>query len=166
MARDEFPSSAPSDGRKSAVRTTARRRLEPRVSFYPYLSFAGNCREAFTRYQEIFGGELTLFPMSEVPMDDGQPPGSADVIAHASLVADGSLLMGADDPTGGFDGRNAGMCCNVTVEELETAERYFASLSEGGEVQMPLAETFFSPGFGMCVDRFGTPWMVVTDQPA
>jgi PhnB protein len=136
------------------------------MSFHPYLAFNGNCREAFTRYQEIFGGELTLLAMSDVPMDDGVPPGPSDVIAHASLVADGHVLMGADDPTGGFDGQNRGMSCNVTVATTDTAERYYAALSERGEVQMPLAETFFSPGFGMCVDRFGTPWMVVTEQPA
>jgi PhnB protein len=135
------------------------------MSFHPYLAFAGNCREAFTRYQEIFGGELMVLPMSEVPMDDGVPPGSADVIAHASLSSGGQLLMGADDPSGGFDGENRGMCCNVTVADVDRAKEVFAALSEGGDVQMPLAETFFSPAFGMCVDRFGTPWMVVTDQP-
>jgi PhnB protein len=57
------------------------------------------------------------------------------------------------------------MCTNVTVPDTARAKDVFDALAEGGQVQMPLAETFFSPGFGMLVDRFGTPWMVVTDMP-
>ncbi len=136
------------------------------MSFHPYLNFGGNCRQAFTRYQEIFGGELVLLAAGDVP-DEGMemPADKADWVIHAALVAGDQLLMGADDPSGGFDGTNRGMCCNFSVDELAEAERVFAWLSDGGEVQMPLTETFFSPGFGMCVDRFGTPWMVVTNDP-
>jgi PhnB protein len=136
------------------------------MSFHPYLAFAGNCREAFTRYQEIFGGELTVLTAADAP-DEGMemPEDKQDWAIHAALVSGDQLLMGADDPSGGFDGQNRGMCCNVSVDEVAEAERVFAALAEGGVVQMPLTPTFFSPGFGMCVDRFGTPWMVVTNDP-
>jgi PhnB protein len=73
--------------------------------------------------------------------------------------------MGADDPTGGFDGKNRGMCVNCSRPDVADAERVFAGLSKGGEVQKPIGPEFFSPAFGMCIDRFGTPWMVMVDQP-
>jgi PhnB protein len=135
------------------------------MSFHPYLAFAGNCRDAFTRYQEIFGGELQLLTMADIPESEAVPPEQADLVVHASLMADGQLLMGSDDPSGGFDGENRGTCVNVTVPDLSEGERVFSALAESGQVQVELAPTFFSPGFGMCTDRFGTPWMVVVADP-
>jgi PhnB protein len=137
------------------------------VSFHPYLAFAGNCRQAFSRYQEIFGGDVELMTVSDMPADEPAPFERTDLVVHAALTTpDGQLLMGADDPTGGFDGGNRGMCANVTVADAKEAARVFAALAEAGQVQMPVGETFFSPAFGMCIDRFGTPWMVHTPQPA
>jgi PhnB protein len=137
------------------------------MSFHPYLAFAGNCREAFTRYQEIFGGDAMFVTAADVPADESgeMPPDMGDMVLHAALVVGDQLLMGADAPGGTFDGQNRGMCCNFSVDELAEAERVFAALSDGGEVQQPLMQTFFSPGFGMCIDQFGTPWMVVTNDP-
>jgi PhnB protein len=134
------------------------------MAFHPYLFFGGNCRDAFTRYQEIFGGELVLLPMSEAPSEEPVPAEMADVILHAALSFDGHVLMASDDPTGGFGGVQ-GMFVNYTTADVAEAERVFDALAEGGEVTQPLAETFFSPSFGMCVDRFGTPWMVNTEAP-
>jgi PhnB protein len=138
------------------------------MAFHPYLAFASNCREAFTRYQQIFGGELVLLTMADAPADAGPPPAgaSADAIMHASLSHGDLLLLGADDPTGGFDGHVRGMCVNVSTADAAEAERVFDALAEGGVVQMPVTETFFSPAFGMCIDRFGTPWMIVANAPA
>ena len=136
------------------------------MAFHPYLSFGGNCRAAFTRYQEIFGGELVLLPLSDMPgAEEAAPPEQADLILHAALMFDGNLLMASDDPTGGFDGVR-GMHVNYTTPDVAEAERVFAALAEGGEITTPIAETFFSPKFGMCVDRFGTPWMVNAEAPA
>jgi PhnB protein len=129
------------------------------MPFHPYLNFGGNCREAFTRYHEIFGGELVLLPMSEMPPDEPVPADQADLIMHAALTFDGNLLMASDDPTGNFAGVQ-GMFVNYSVADVAEAERVFEALADGGQVMMPLAETFWSPRFGMCVDRFGTPWMV------
>ena len=138
------------------------------MAFRPYLAFAGNCREAFTRYQEIFGGELALLTMADVPADAGPPPpgAKADAIMHAALTSGDDLLMGADDPTGNFGGTVDGMCVNCSRPDPAEAKRVFDALSEAGEVQMPLGETFFSPAFGMCTDRFGIPWMVMVEAPA
>ena len=133
----------------------------------PYLFFGGNCREAFTRYQEIFGGELVLLTMADAPADAGPPPGGdTDAIMHAALTAGAELLMGADDPMGNFDGAVSGMCVNCSVVDAIQAKRVFDALSDAGQVQMPLGETFFSPVFGMCTDRFGTPWMVMVEMAA
>lgn len=78
---------------------------------------------------------------------------------HAALTFEGHLLMASDDPTGNFSG-GRGRHANYTVPDVAEVERVFQALADGGEVTMPLAETFWSPMFGMCVDRFATPWMV------
>ena len=129
------------------------------MSFHPYLFFSGTCRDAFTRYQEVFGGELTLITMADMPDIPDPPPEQADLIMHAALMADGQLLMGSDDPTGD-GGPVKGVAVNCTVSEIAEAERIYAALVDGGEATMPLAATSWSPMFGMCTDRFGTPWMV------
>jgi len=133
------------------------------MAFYPYLNFAGNCREAFTRYQEIFGGELRMMPMSDMPAEAEIPAEQADLIMHATLMVGDQPLMGADDPTG--NARPArGVYVNYSTTDVADAETVFTELAEGGEVTMPLAEAFFSPRFGMCVDRFGTPWMIYAES--
>lgn len=132
------------------------------MRFHPYLTFNGTCAAAFARYQEIFGGPLDLMTMAEAP--GGAPAGvDPDAVLHAALTTDGgALLMGADHPTGDFAGPVHGMCVNVELPTKEEAHRVFDELSEGGTVQMPMGETFFSHAFGMCLDRFGTPWMVMS----
>ncbi len=84
---------------------------------------------------------------------------------HGALMTGDALLMGADDPSGGFDGHVRGMCVSYSVADPTDAARIFDALEDGGEIQMPLGETFFSPAFGMCIDRFGTPWMIMADPP-
>jgi PhnB protein len=137
------------------------------MAFHPYLAFAGNCRQAFTRYSEIFGGELVLLTMADTPPDAGPPPAGVDLdaIMHAALMIDGALLMGADDPSGGFDGNVDGMCVSHSTADVGEATRIFDALADGGEFQQPMSETFFSPAFGMCRDRFGTPWMIMAEAP-
>ncbi len=138
------------------------------MAFHPYLAFAGNCRAAFTRYQEVFGGELALLTMADAPPEAGPPPPgtNADGIMHAALTSAVGLLMGADDLSGSFRGNVQGMCVNCELDDPGEAKRIFDALADGGQVQMPLTETFFSPAFGMCTDRFGTPWMVMVDSAA
>lgn len=134
------------------------------MAFHPYLFLTGTCRQAFTRYQEIFGGELVLLTMSDMASEAPVPAGQGDLIMHAALQSEDHLLMGSDDPTGD-GGPMRGVSVNCTVPDVAEADRIFQALADGGEITMPLAETSWSPMFGMCVDRFGTPWMVNTEAP-
>lgn len=132
------------------------------MAIAPYLFFSGSCREALTRYQEILGGELFLMPMSEVPDGTEVPQGQDDMIIHGALNIDGELIMASDDPSGDASGAK-GISVSYAAKDPGEAKRIFDALAEGGEVTAPLAETFFSPMFGMCVDRFGIPWMINTE---
>ena len=134
------------------------------MAFHPYLFFSGTCREAFTHYQKIFGGELTLLPMSEMPSDQPVPPEQADLIMHGALQFEGNLLMASDDPTGD-GGPVKGMSVNYSTPDVDEAKRVFEALAEGGQVIMAASPTFWSPMFGMCTDRFGVPWMVNAEAP-
>jgi PhnB protein len=132
------------------------------MAFSPYLFFSNNtCREAFERYQQIFGGELSVMTMAEAPEGEAMPGASPDSVMHAAVTVGDSTLMGSDDPTGG-GGPVKGASVAYTAPDASEAKRIFDALSEGGTVTMPFSETFFSSGFGMCTDRFGIPWMVDT----
>lgn len=135
------------------------------MAFRPYLFFGGNCREAFTRYQEIFGGELTLITMKDAP---GEEPAAdkADLIIHAALTIGDDLLMASDDPMSENFGPVQGMMVSYDATDVADAKRVFGALGDGGTVSQALEPTFFSEAFGMCTDRFGTPWMVVGPRPA
>ena len=138
------------------------------MAFRPYLFFGGNCREAFIRYQEIFGGELTLLPMKDVP--GGEPPADkADMIIHAALTFGDDMLMASDDPMSDSFGPVQGMMVSYDAADVGEATRVFDALADGGNVTQALQPSFFAQAFGMCVDRFGTPWMIVgpqTQQPS
>src|SRR5579864_7287241 len=97
------------------------------MAFRPYLAFAGNCRAAFTRYQEVFGGELVLLTMADAPPEAGPPPPgtNADGIMHAVLTSSVGLLMGADDLSGSFSGNVHGMCVNCDLDDLGEGKRVF-----------------------------------------
>ncbi|MCU4298578.1 VOC family protein [Brevibacterium permense] len=132
------------------------------MSIDAYLFFSdGTCAEAFNRYQEIFGGELTIMLMKDVPEDQRMPGSTDETVMHAALKFGDTLLMGSDDTTGD-GGPRRGIALSYTASDLEAAGTVFAGLSEGGEVQMPLGPTFWSEGFGMCLDKYGVPWIVDT----
>jgi PhnB protein len=134
------------------------------MAFRPYLFFGGNCRDAFTRYQEIFGGELTLMTMKDVPGEE-PPPDKADMIIHAAISIGDDLLMASDDPMADPFGPVQGMMVTYEAPDTGDAKRVFGALAEGGTITQELIPTFFSEAFGMCTDRFGTPWMVVGPEP-
>ena len=131
------------------------------MAFRPYLFFGANCRDAFTRYQEVFGGELTLLTMKDVPGQDAPPPETADMIIHAALIIGDDVLMASDEPTTDSFGPVQGMMVSYDAADVDDARRVFEALADGGTVTQALEPTFFSAAFGMCVDRFGTPWMIV-----
>lgn len=126
----------------------------------PYLTFKGNCEEAFTFYHAVLGGNL-VGPQrfADVNMTEGLPEGWGDKVMHVLLEVDGEKLMGSDAPPEHFV-NPPGFSVSVNVDTTDEAERIFAALAEGGEVTMPLAETFWAKRFGMLSDRFGVPWMV------
>lgn len=130
------------------------------MALHPYLFFSGNCREAVTRYHEVFGGQLEVMNMSDMPEGESMPGATEDTVIHAALTFDdGSLLMASDDPEGDGSGVK-GAAINMTTHDADEARRIFDALADGGTVDMPLGETFWSPLFGVCVDRFGVSWMV------
>lgn len=125
----------------------------------PYLNFNGNCRAAFDFYREALGGEIVMrMTYGDSPMGDQMPPDSHNLIMHSQLVAGGAVLMGADGPPSPGDGGST--CINVDVDSIEEAERIYAALTVGGEIQMPLAETFWAHRWGAFRDRYGKPWMI------
>ena len=134
----------------------------------PYLFFEGRCEEAMEFYRKVLGAELDMMMrFSECPDKPPPgmiPPGSEKKIMHASLKIGGTTVMFSD---GGCSGTKAfagfSLCAAVATEA--DADRVFAALGEGGQVQMPLGPTFFSKRFGMVADQFGVSWMVIVNQP-
>jgi PhnB protein len=135
------------------------------MSFSPYLFFSGNCAEAFQRYHEIFGGELQVMTHADLP-EGAQPMPGAEPhhVMHASIRIGSSFLMGSDDPTGD-GGPKVGVAVAYSAPDVAETKRIFDALSDGGEVQMKVEPTFWSPAFGACVDRFGVSWMLDTESP-
>jgi PhnB protein len=133
------------------------------MHFVPYLSFDGNCREAFNVYHRIFGGDLVAM----ISHEDMQIPDLTDEwkerIMHARLVVGDTVLMGGDSPPGIYS-PPAGFCSSVQVQSTEKAERIFAALSEGGNVLMPLEQQPWAIRFGMVTDRYGIPWMINVEE--
>ena len=137
----------------------------------PYLNFNGNCAEAFRFYERCLSGKLiAMQTFGESPMRDQVPPEAHGRVVHARLqlgeqVAGQQILMGSDGPPG-HASTPSGFAVSIAVAAPDEGERIFAGLSEGGNVTMPYAKTFWSAGFGMVTDRFGIPWMVNCEQPA
>ena len=130
-----------------------------------YLSFNGNCAEAFKFYEKCLGGKLHMMTNGQSPMADKTPPEQRDRIMHASLVVGDQVLMGADAPPQYFS-QPQGFSVSINTKETAEGERLFKAMSEGGDVKMPFQKTFWAAGFGMFVDRFGIPWMVNCEQAA
>lgn len=130
------------------------------MQIQPYLNFDGQCRQAFTFYQQVLGGVLaTMQTHGESPMAAHTPPEWHDRILHARLVVGEEELMGSDSPPNGH-AQPQGFAVSLNIDSAAEAERIFAALAEGGAVQMPLQQTFWAGRFGMVTDRFGVPWMV------
>ena len=130
----------------------------------PYLFFDGRCEEAVEFYRRTLGAEVTMlmrFKDSPEPHPPGMlPPGAENKVMHTSLRIGDTTVMASD---GQCLGRPSfqGFSLSLTVPSEADAERLFGSLADGGQVQMPLAKTFFSSRFGMVADRFGVLWMIL-----
>ena len=130
----------------------------------PYLAFPGKCDEAFKLYEKVLNGKI-MFKMTygESPMADQTAPEAKNNIMHISLQVDGQLILGGDAPPPHYT-KPAGFSVSISVKDVAEGERIFKALSEGGKTQMPFQKTFWSPGFGMCIDRYDIPWMVNVEQ--
>jgi PhnB protein len=125
-----------------------------------YLFYKGNCAEAFDFYAGLLGGVIEAkMTYAQAPEGMPMPAGYGDKIMHAALNFEGEVLMGSDAPP---DHYNAPQGFSVSLQFTDAAEgeKKFKALAEGGTIRMPFAATFWSKGFGMCVDRFGIPWMI------
>ena len=137
------------------------------LQIQPYLFFDGRCEEAIEFYHHALGAEVTMlmrYKDSPEPQQPGMiPPGAENKVMHASLKIGEAVVMASD---GMCLGKPAfqGVSLSLTVKNDEEAERSFAALSDGGQVQMPLTKTFFSSRFGMVADRFGVSWMIIVAQ--
>jgi PhnB protein len=124
-----------------------------------HVSYSGQCREAFRFYAQLFGGELMMLAYGDTPMAKEVPADWAEKIVHATLSFDGCELAGSDVQQEHYR-RPQGFSVLADVEGVEKARRIFTALAEGGSVAMPMQETFWSPAFGVLVDRFGIPWEI------
>ena len=131
----------------------------------PYLTFNGNCADAFTFYAKALGGTIvTMQTHGDSPMKDHVPANWQDKILHAQLAVGGNVLMGSDAPPDRY-AVPQGFSVSVQIASTSEAARVFHALAAHGSVTMAFDKTFWSPGFGMLKDQFGVHWMVNCAQP-
>jgi PhnB protein len=130
----------------------------------PYLFFDGRCEEAIEFYKLTLGAKVEVLmrftDSPEPPQPDMVPPGSENKVMHACIRIGDTAVMASD---GRCQGKPSfqGFSLSLTVKNAAEADRLYSALGDGGQVQMPLAKTFFSPRFGMVGDRFGVSWMII-----
>ena len=135
------------------------------MKLQPYLFFDGRCEEAIEFYKRAIGAEVTAlmrFKDSPEQCEQGGASPPADKVMHASFRIGDTEVMASDGHCAGKP-TFQGFSLALTAANPSEAEKLFGKLSDGGQVQMPLGKTFFSPAFGMVADKFGVSWMVVTD---
>jgi PhnB protein len=132
----------------------------------PYLLFNGQCEEAFKFYGRCLGGKIeAMMPHEGTPAEKGVPAEWRKKILHARLTANGQVLMGSDAPPERYQ-KPQGFSVTIGFTDPKEGERVFNALAEKGQVNMPFQPTFWAAGFGMLVDRFGTPWMINCGSPS
>jgi PhnB protein len=132
------------------------------VVIQPYLNFNGRCEEAIEFYKKALGAQVLMMSRFEdMPASDKHmmTPGVEKKVMHASFRIGDSTLMASDGRCQAGT-KFEGFSLSITPPDKAAAEKVFSALSDGGQVQMPLGATFFSPCFGMLADRFGVTWMV------
>ena len=130
----------------------------------PYLQFDGNAREAMEFYRDVFGGELTVNTFGEYGNED---PATKDQTMHAQLETQQGLTLMASDTAPGMPAppQDTKITISLSGEDEGELRGYWEKLSNGGNVTMALEKQMWGDEFGMCVDRFGTPWMVNIAHP-
>ncbi len=130
----------------------------------PYLNFNGRCEEAIEFYKKALGAQVEMLlrfkDNPEPPSADCAMPADANKVMHSSVRIGDTVIMASDGRCTG-KAEFQGVSLTLSVANEKEADRVFTALADGGQVQMPLAKTFFSPRFGMVADRFGMTWMVL-----
>jgi PhnB protein len=133
-------------------------------SILPYLVFNGRCEEAIEFYRQAIGAEVEmLMRFKDAPDKSMISPGHEEKIMHATLKVGASMFFASDgrcEPNSHF----SGFSLSLGAPDEAAAKNYFSALADGGQIHMPLTKIFFSPCFGMVVDRFGVSWMVIVYQ--
>ncbi len=138
------------------------------MSLNPYLTFNGNCREVFEFYRSVFGGDfIELHTYAEAPDDLAVPAAEKDLIMHVALPVGSGVLMGSDSCAAFGPPANQGdnFAISIAGESKAHCDDIFAKLSAGGQVKMPMAETFWGAYFGTWADKYGINWMINYDLP-
>lgn len=132
----------------------------------PYLSFNGQCEEAFSFYAQCLGGQLgAIFRYAGSPMADQAPAGWQDKVMHGSVTLGGLVLMGADVAPDKYEAPK-GFSLSIQIDDTADAERIFRELGRDGRIVVPLEKTFWAERFGVLVDRFGMQWLVNCEAPS
>lgn len=130
------------------------------MQIHPYLTFDGDCAEAFAAYARLLGGDVEFSQtFGASPMAKDVPPEWHDRVMHALVRFGGQSIMGSDAPPPHFEAPQ-GISVSLIYDDVEEGRRAFEALAEGGTVKMPFEPTFWAKGFGMLTDRWGIPWMV------
>ena len=132
------------------------------MKLYTQLNFGGNCQEAFRFYEKHLGGKITvIMNQSEAP---GAPAGAGKAIIHARMNIGDTVLIGNDVPPSVFK-KMRSVYMYLSVDSAKDAERIHKLLAEGGEIFMPMEETFYATRFSMLRDRFGVSWTIINERP-
>jgi len=135
------------------------------MKLHTYLNYGGNCEQAFRFYEQHLGGKITMMMThGQQPNAKDVPRGWTDAILHARMNIGETELFGADVPPERFQPMRSAYL-SLTVSSTEEAERIYALLSDGGQIFMPIQETFFAFRFAMLRDKFGTSWMILHERP-
>ncbi|WP_328890424.1 VOC family protein [Streptomyces sp. NBC_00316] len=125
----------------------------------PYISFAGDARQAIDFYQGVFGGTLNVHTFGQFGSE--APPGYADKVMHGMLeTPSGFTLMCADTPPGMEHKPGDNFAVSLSGDDADELRGYWEKLSAGGNVAVPLEKQMWGDVFGMCTDKFGIGWMV------
>lgn len=133
-----------------------------------YLTFDGNCREAFDFYRSVFGGEYAIMQtFADAPPDIGISESDGDKVMHTTLSIGDGLIMGSDSSADFGPPHVAGnnFSLSYSTQSREETDELFAKISEGGTITMPLQDVFWGSYFGSCTDKFGINWMFSYDTP-
>jgi PhnB protein len=135
------------------------------MKLHTYLNYGGNCRQAFEFYEQHLGGKITMMMThGEAPNPNTVPPEWKNAILHARISIGGTELSAADVPPDRFQPMRSAYL-SLSVDSTPEAERVYALLSHGGQIFMPMEETFFAFRFAMLRDKFGTSWMILHERP-